>query len=131
MELLKVLIVDDHHDLADSLAQLVQLEGYTPLVAYDTSVGLRVADEEVPDVIIHDIGMPGMSGYEAARHLRQKPRLRKTVLVAHTAYSTNEDQRRALEAGFDRHITKPMDPAVLTKLLKSILQQQRLNSRFQ
>src|SRR5688572_11501132 len=70
MRPLKVLIVDDNRDAADSLALLVECEGYRPFVAYEAFTGLRLAAQEVPDIIIHDIGLPGMSGYDAARRIR-------------------------------------------------------------
>ena len=97
---LRVLVVDDNRDVADSLMMMVKIEGHEVFVAYDTAAGLRLAAEVVPDLIFHDIGLPNMSGYEAARRLRQDQRLQKTLLIAYTGYGTELD-RRAKEAGFD------------------------------
>jgi len=120
MERLKVLIVDDYEDAVDTLAALVRLLGHECFVAYSTATGLRLAEREVPDLIIHDIALPRMSGYDAARFLRQMPALRQTVLVAHTAHSTEQDRRRAKEAGFDQHLAKPIDQTLLATLLKTV-----------
>ena len=119
-KILKVLIVDDNQDLAESLAFLVRVAGHHALVAYDAGAGLRLAQQMVPDLIVHDIGLPDMSGYEAARRLRKQIGLRDAVLVAHTAYCSDYDKRRAKEAGFDNHVTKPMDPAFLCSMLKRV-----------
>ena len=114
---LRVLVVDDNRDVADSLGMMVKIEGHEVFVAYDTAAGLRLAAEVVPDLIIHDIGLPAMSGYEAARRLRQDPRLQKTMLIAYTGYGTELDQKQAKEAGFDRYVVKPMEHEALVALL--------------
>ena len=114
---LRVLVVDDNRDVADSLGMMVKIEGHEVFVAYDTAAGLRLAAEVVPDLIFHDIGLPAMSGYEAARRLRQDPRLRKTLLIAYTGYGTELDQKQAKEAGFDRYVVKPMEHEALVALL--------------
>lgn len=114
---LRVLVVDDNRDVADSLMMMVKIEGHEVFVAYDTAVGLRIAAEVVPDLIFHDIGLPNMSGYEAARRLRQDQRLQKTLLIAYTGYGTDLDQKQAKEAGFDRYVVKPMEHETLVSLL--------------
>ena len=114
---LRVLVVDDNRDVADSLVMMVKIEGHEVFVAYDTAAGLRLAAEVVPDLIFHDIGLPAMSGFEAARRLRQDPRLRKTLLIAYTGYQTDLDQKQAKEAGFDRYVVKPMEHEALVALL--------------
>jgi CheY-like chemotaxis protein len=114
---LRVLVVDDNRDVADSLMMMVKIEGHEVFVAYDTAVGLRLAAEVVPDLIFHDIGLPNMSGYEAARRLRQDQRLQKTLLIAYTGYGTDLDQKQAKEAGFDRYVVKPMEHETLVSLL--------------
>jgi CheY-like chemotaxis protein len=114
---LRVLVVDENRDVADSLMMMVKIEGHEVFVAYDTAVGLRLAAEVVPDLIFHDIGLPNMSGYEAARRLRQDQRLQKTLLIAYTGYGTDLDQKQAKEAGFDRYVVKPMEHETLVSLL--------------
>ncbi|MDB5810417.1 MAG: histidine kinase [Betaproteobacteria bacterium] len=104
-----VLVVDDNHDAADSLAILIRLRGHQSLVAYDTATGLKLAEETNPDVIIHDIGLPITDGYTAARQLRSNPNFKNTLLVALTAYSLTPDRKRAKLAGFDFHFAKPLD----------------------
>jgi signal transduction histidine kinase len=112
----RVLVVDDNHDAADSLGQLVSLLGHDVDVAYDGPTAIARARERRPDVVLCDLGLPGMTGYDVARSLRdlQADGVR---LVAVSGYGQPEDVRAATEAGFDRHVTKPADPGVLERLL--------------
>jgi CheY-like chemotaxis protein len=112
-----VLVVDDNADAADSLAVLLGTQGHEVRVAYDGPGGLAAAAECRPDVVVCDIGMPGMSGLEVARRLRADPALADTLLVALTGWGQEEDRRRSREAGFDRHLTKPVDPGELQRVL--------------
>jgi len=112
-----VLIVDDNRDAADTLAILVRIAGCKALVAYDTQTGLTLANASAPDVIFHDIGMPIVNGYEAARALRSSEKLANTMLIAVTAYDASEDRRRAKLAGFDSHMAKPIDFEELKEVL--------------
>jgi CheY-like chemotaxis protein len=112
-----VLVVDDNHDSADALAMLVRLWKLDARVAYDGPSALEAVRDAVPDVVLLDIGLPGLDGYEVARRLRADPRLAGTRLVALTGYGTREDKERAAAAGFDAHLTKPVDPAALRALL--------------
>ena len=112
-----ILIVDDNRDAADTLAFLVRDFGCKVLVAYDTVSGLALASQTIPDVIFHDIGMPTVNGYEAARQLRSDAKFAKTVLVALTGYDATLDRTRAKMAGFDMHISKPIDFEALKKIL--------------
>jgi PAS domain S-box-containing protein len=105
----RVLIIEDNTDAADSLRELLELSGHEVQVAFDGPSGLRDAGSFHPDVVLCDIGLPGMTGYEVARALRADERLRGTVLVALTGYGLPEDQRRASEAGFAHHVRKPPD----------------------
>ena len=114
---LRVLVVDDNHDSADSLAELVAAYGHEPRVAYDGPSALKAADAFCPAVVLLDIGMPEMSGYEVAARLRQAPAGRSAVLVAQTGWGQDHDRRKSHEAGFDHHLTKPIDPAVLQAIL--------------
>ena len=108
-EIKTVLIVDDNRDAADTLAMLIKHEGHRVETAYDSEVGLTLARQIKPDVIFHDIGMPIIDGYAAARTLRKDPTFEKTVLVALTAYDATQDRKRASLAGFDLHLTKTLD----------------------
>ena len=114
---LRVLIVDDNIDVADSMAMLIGIMGHRPAVAYDAETGLTLAIEISPHIIFHDIALPEMSGYDAALRLRLDPRFDQTVLVAHTAYKTHADRARAKQAGFDHYVGKPLDVDTLECLL--------------
>jgi CheY-like chemotaxis protein len=114
---LRVLIVEDNPDAADSLRMLLEVYGYQVTVAYTGPDGVKAAEEHRPAVVICDIGLPGMDGYRVARALRENPATAAARLIALTGYGQDEDRRRAREAGFDEHLTKPADPAVLESLL--------------
>jgi PAS domain S-box-containing protein len=113
----RVLVVDDNRDAADSLAVLLRLMGQDVCVAYDGPSALAQAQEFRPALVLLDIGMPGMDGYEVARRLRQQPELGNVVVAALTGWGQEGDRRRSAEAGFDRHLVKPVDPAALEALL--------------
>jgi CheY-like chemotaxis protein len=102
----RVLVVDDNHDAADTLADLVEVFGHEVAVAYDGPSAVEKACAMAPDVVFCDIGLPGMDGYDVARALRARlpPRTR---LVAVTGYARPEDVLQAKEAGFDAHVAKP------------------------
>jgi signal transduction histidine kinase/ActR/RegA family two-component response regulator len=114
---LDVLVVDDSKEAAQSLAYVVGRWGYQARVAYDGAEALEQAEARRPDVVLLDIGMPQMDGYEVARRLREREGGGKVVLVAVTGYAQEEDRRRAREAGFDYHMVKPVDPGDLRELL--------------
>jgi signal transduction histidine kinase len=113
----RVLVVDDNADAADSLALLLRVDGHEVRVAYDGPAALQEAAAFRPEVVLLDIGLPRMDGYEVARRLRGQAELKEALLVAVTGYGQDEDRRRAEEAGFDAHLVKPTDPAVLHELL--------------
>ena len=117
---LRVLIVDDNEDAADSLATLVELWGHTPTVAYDGEVGLRAAREWSPDCLILDINMPKLDGYNLAERVRREPGLGQAKLVAVSAYSHPDHARRAEAVGFDYWLVKPAAPDELERLLAKI-----------
>jgi CheY-like chemotaxis protein len=100
-------VVEDGADMRQTLADLLRLEGHVVHVAATGREGIALARELRPDVVLCDIGLPDVDGYEVARALRGDAALRTTRLVALTGYAQPEDRRRAAEAGFDRHITKP------------------------
>jgi CheY-like chemotaxis protein len=114
-----VLIVDDNRDAADMLAILVQMAGGEASVAYDSATGIAIAHSSPPDFIFHDIGMPLMNGYDAARFLRQCKKFAKTTLVAVTGYSSAADRERAKLAGFDLHMAKPVEFEDVKRMLSS------------
>jgi len=113
----RILVVDDNVDTAQSLALLLRLKGHRVEVAHDGPAALETARSFVPEVVLLDIGLPGIDGYEVARRLREEVRLAHALVVALTGYGQEEDRRRARHAGFDHHFTKPVDPTVLFKLI--------------
>ncbi len=114
---LRVLIADDNADQADGLALLLQMEGDDIRISYDGPGVLEAARSFRPQVVLLDIGMPGLDGYQVARRLRESPETRRALLVAMTGWGQEEDLRRSREAGFDHHLTKPFEPALIEKLL--------------
>ena len=113
----RILVVDDIADSADSLAQMLTLSGHEARAVYDGPRALKILCDFVPDVVLLDIGMPGMDGYEVARRMREKECGRKTLLVALTGYAQESDREAAREAGFDHHLAKPVDLDALRELL--------------
>jgi len=113
-------VVDDNRDAADSLATMLRMMGNDVRTAYDGLEAVQAAATFRPDVLLLDIGLPRMNGYEAARHIREQPWGRSMALIALTGWGQEEDRRRALDAGCDHHLTKPADPAALQKLLALI-----------
>jgi CheY-like chemotaxis protein len=113
----RVLVVDDGHDAAETLAMLLRMHGHEVRVAYDGPQALRYAEATPPQVVLLDIGLPGMSGYEVAQRLRALPGLEGLRLIALTGYGQQQDQQAAAGAGFDHHLIKPVDPDELLALL--------------
>ncbi|KQV36897.1 response regulator [Massilia sp. Root335] len=114
---LRVLVVDDNADAADSLVALLEALGHATTVARDGPQGLRLALEARPDLVLLDIGLPGMSGYEVARAIRRRQGLRQIVLIALTGWGAQSDQEQSHEAGFDQHLTKPVSLEALEQAL--------------
>lgn len=114
---LRVLVVDDHADSAASLALLLDLDGHLTRVAHDATTALAVADEFSPNVVITDIGLPGIDGYELARRLRQRQGVRAQRIIALTGYGDDATRLRSHENGFDEHLVKPVDLDGLRALL--------------
>ena len=115
----RVLVADDNKDAADSLQRILSHLGYEVEVAYDGEAAIALAERFAPRVAILDIGMPRSNGYQVARALRSRYG-REVALIALTGWGQEGDRRQAMEAGFDRHLTKPVDPAVLHGLLIEI-----------
>jgi CheY-like chemotaxis protein len=113
----RVFIVEDNRVTADSLRHLLELYGCEARVAYDGPEGVRAAREWPPDVVLCDIGLPGLDGYGVAAALRQHPATAGARLIAVTAYGSDEARRRSLEAGFEQHLVKPVDPELLLQVI--------------
>lgn len=113
----KILVVDDNVDSADTMARLLHLSGHTVHVAYDGKSGLAAAQTFQPAIILLDIGLPGMDGYEVARSLRELPTTRDALLIAMTGYGQRKDELRARQAGFDHHLIKPVEFDVFETIL--------------
>jgi PAS domain S-box-containing protein len=119
----RILLVDDNRELALSLARFIHVLGHDIRVAFDGPEAMQVADEYRPDVMLVDIGLPKVSGYEIAREIRSKPWGGKMTLVAMTGWGRGTDRQRSNEAGFDRHLTKPVEPDELEIFLRSCASQ--------
>lgn len=117
---LRILIVDDNPDAGDSLAALLAISGHTVEVARSGPLGLEAARQLLPDVALLDIGLPGMNGYDLAQRLRNEPFGNEVTLIALTGYGQEDDRRRSAAAGFDHHLTKPADLAVLNELVAAV-----------
>ena len=115
----RVLVVDDTISAAESMAELLQLNGHDVRVAYNGPKALETAAGFQPEVVLLDIGMPGMNGYQVAQQLRQLPGLEHTLLVALTGYGQEEDHRRSREAGFQHHLVKPARLSAVEELMVS------------
>jgi PAS domain S-box-containing protein len=123
-EQIRALIVDDNVDAAGSLSLLLQLGGHAICTAYNGADALILAPEFKPDIVLLDIGMPGMSGYEVAAALRAMPEVGHPVLVAVTAWGSPEDRLKSKAAGFDEHLTKPVDISMIELLLTTLPRRQ-------
>ena len=117
---LRILIVDDSADGAESLAMLLQAGGYETHQAYDGLEAIEAAARLRPDAVLLDIGLPKLNGYEACRRIREQPWGKDLLLVALTGWGTEEDRNRSREAGFNAHLVKPVDYAVLIQVLVSL-----------
>lgn len=116
----RILVVDDNVDSADSMALLLGLDGHETRTAFDGPGALAEALAFRPRVVLLDIGLPGMDGYEVARRMRELPGLRDVLLIAITGYGRDDDRARSKEAGFDHHLVKPVDPETLGRLLSGL-----------
>jgi two-component system CheB/CheR fusion protein len=116
----RILVADDNVDSADCLARLLKIAGHELRVAYDGPTALALATNFQPKVVLLDIGIPGLSGYDIARRLRENPETKNATLVAITGWGQPEDQQRSREAGFDYHLLKPIKPETLQQLVASV-----------
>jgi len=113
----RILVVDDNADAAASLALLLKFSGHEVHVAHEGEAALRLAETLRPDAVLLDVGMPGLDGYEVARRLRSGPGTKDLVIIAVTGYGAEADRRRARAAGFDHHLTKPIDLGSVADLI--------------
>jgi len=116
----RVLIVEDNADAAEALGLLLEVARVEARIAHDGREALEVAKAERFDVILVDIGLPGMDGYEVARRLREMPECKRTLLAALTGYGRSEDRQKALDAGFSVHLVKPVELELLEPLLAGV-----------
>lgn len=117
---MRVLVVDDNQDCADTLAMLVRLWGYEPVVAYGGQSALELAGTCRPHVVLLNLGLPSENGFDVARCLRQRPELQATALIAVSGYNDEGTRRRAAECGIESFLVKPVEPATLQALLGEI-----------
>ncbi|WP_431102861.1 response regulator [Roseateles noduli] len=121
----RVMVVDDNRDAADSMAVFLELAGFDTAVQLDGPSALDAATTRAPQVVLLDIGLPGLDGYEVARRLRALPGGMDCLLIALTGYGQQDDRRRAHEAGFDVHLVKPADPDAVVELIQEWRQRDR------
>jgi CheY-like chemotaxis protein len=114
----RILVADDNRDAGETLAMLLRLDGHEVHVATDGLEAVEMFGRVNPDVAILDIGMPGLSGHEVARRIRQLNSGSGVTLIAVTGWGQRADKERAVESGFDHHFTKPVEPTVLSRLLE-------------
>jgi DNA-binding response OmpR family regulator len=113
----RVMLVEDNADVAETTAAMLTLSGHTVGIARDGKEALAYAVEFLPEVVLLDVGLPLMDGYEVARRLRELPQVRGARLIALTGYGQASDRQRGREAGFDDHLLKPVDPTTLLELI--------------
>jgi CheY-like chemotaxis protein/two-component sensor histidine kinase len=111
----RILVTDDNQDAANTVAMLLRLSGHEVETAYDGTSAVRKAETYQPDIMLLDIGLPGMNGYDVCRSIRQQPWGKDIRIVALTGWGQDQDRRNAREAGFDDHLVKPVDPQVLSR----------------
>ena len=117
----KILVIDDDSAMLTLTVKALQARGFQTVTADDGVAGLEMAKKHLPDLIICDIQMPRLNGYEACRRIREQARGRHLVLIALTGWGYDEDRSRSREAGFNFHMVKPVDPDALEKLLAGLL----------
>jgi CheY-like chemotaxis protein len=116
----RILVVDDLRDSAESLAQLLRIEGNEVRTVHDGLEAVAVAAEFRPDLVLMDIGMPEVDGYEACRRIRNLPFGSEVTLVAVTGWGQADDRRKSKAAGFDHHMVKPVEPVAIERLLQRL-----------
>ena len=114
----RILIADDNRDAADTMGMLLELGGHEVIIAHSGKQALELGRQHRPDVVILDIGMPDINGYDVARTARNEDWGISAYMIALTGWGQAEDKERARMAGFDRHLTKPVDPDLVEEILK-------------
>ena len=117
----RILVVDDNHDSAMSLAMMLSIMGHDTRTAHDGESAVTTAEDFLPEVVLLDIGLPKLNGYEVAQRIRETPWGKSMFLIAVTGWGQEDDKRRAQEAGFDHHFTKPADPEALETLIATCI----------
>lgn len=114
---LRVLVVEDNKDTADSLGRLMRLTGYQVLIARDGQAALQMAEQQTPHVVLLDIGLPALHGYDVARGLRERPETKDALIIAITGFGLPSYRERSLECGIDLHLIKPVGFEELVRLI--------------
>jgi CheY-like chemotaxis protein len=117
---LRIVAVDDNRDAVDSLAKILRMKGHDVRTGYDGIEAVELAADFRPQVVLLDIGLPRLNGYEVAQRMRKLPGGSKIVLVAVTGWGQDEDRKRSEASGFDMHLVKPVDPLALDQLIANI-----------
>jgi CheY-like chemotaxis protein len=123
----KILVVDDHVDSADSLALYLRVSGYEVLPVYTGADALKAVTEFPPDLVLLDINMPGLNGYDTMRCLREHPGSAQALFVAMSGYSAREKKKMALDAGFDHYLVKPLEPEQLEQFISEKVPAKRVH----
>lgn len=116
----RILVVDDNHDSALSLAMMLSIMGHDTRTAHDGETAVATAESFLPDVVLLDIGLPKLNGYEAAQRIRESAWGRSMFLIAVTGWGQEEDRQRSSEVGLNVHMVKPVEPAALERLLADL-----------
>ncbi len=116
----RILVVDDNHDSALSMAMMLQIMGHDTRTAHDGESALSTAETFLPEVVLLDIGLPKLNGYEVAQRIREKAWGESMYLIAVTGWGQDEDRQRSSEVGLNLHMVKPVEPAALEKLLAAL-----------
>lgn len=116
----KILVVDDNHDSALSMAMMLSIMGHDTRTAHDGESAVATAETFLPDVVLLDIGLPKLNGYEVAQRIREKSWGASMYLIAVTGWGQDEDRQRSSEVGLNLHMVKPVEPAALEKLLAEL-----------
>ncbi len=117
MKQIRILLIDDNQDFAFLMKSVIQLLGYNIELAYDGAEGMEKAQEYRPDIILCDIGLPRMNGYEFARNIRENDLLRHSYLIALTGYARPCDIKQSTDSGFNRHLSKPIDATTISEII--------------
>ena len=118
----RILVVDDNHDSALSLAMILSIMGHETRTAHDGEMAVVTAESFLPDIVLLDIGLPKLNGYEVAQRIREQPWGASMFLIAVTGWGQDEDRQRSSEVGLNAHMVKPVEVSVLEKLLTELPQ---------